>query len=360
MYKFIKISFINLIILIFLIEFLSFILIKINFLPNGMPTSIILNADEKFSYWHPKNISLKIATKCWQSKVRFNSIGIKSNKEFEFTKKKKRIAILGDSMTENAQLNNEKDFAFKLQNLMPDFEIINFSISSTGLADHINIYNRLIKKYNVDYIFYYVTFNDFSDNHLSKIRPMRMAYEIKDNKVLEVNSNKTSFFQKYNSPWNKFKREKLIYIKKSLNFYKLYYYMRWELEIFRFNNQEKKIKKDKYKEDILFNERKKVYQYLVRKADNEIFSNTPTLIFMNSDNVNFIRERKEIVALKEIYKNYNFFDPREEFIAYLKNNNNLKSPYLGYSCDAHYSELGAELLAKFTLEKFLTLNQSLK
>ena len=356
MYKFLKISFINLIILIFLIEFLSFILIKINFIPNGMPTSIILNANEKLGYWHPKNVSLKVATKCWQSNVRFNSIGVKSNKEFEFINRKKRIAILGDSMTENAQLSNEKDFASKLQNLMPDFEIINFSVSSTGLADHIKIYNRLIKKYNVDYIFYYVTYNDFSDNHSSKIRPMRMAYEVKNNKILEVNSNKTSFFQKYNSPWNKFKREKLIYVKKLSNFYKFYYSMKWELEIFRFNKQEKKSKKDKFKEDLLFNDKKKVYQYLVDKANDEIFSNIPTLIFMNSDNVNFVKETREIVALKEIYKNYNFFDPRQEFITYLKNDNNLKPPYLGYSCDAHYSELGAKLLAQFTLEKFLSLN----
>ena len=60
MQKFLKISFLNIIILIFLIEFLSFILIKINFLPNGMPTSIILNAHEKFGYWHQKIQILKL------------------------------------------------------------------------------------------------------------------------------------------------------------------------------------------------------------------------------------------------------------------------------------------------------------
>lgn len=360
MNKFLKISFINIIILILLIEFLSFFLIKINFIPNGMSSSIILNANEKFGYWHPKNTSFKIATKCWESNVKFNNIGIKSNKEFKLTTKKERVAILGDSMTENAQLNNEKDFTSKLQQLMPNFEIINFSVSSTGLADHINIYNRLIKKYDVDYIFYYVTYNDFQDNHSSEIRPMRMAYEVIGNKVLEVNNDKSLFFKNYNSSWNRFKREKLIHIKKLSNFYKLYYYMRWEVEIFKFKKLEKKIKKNEFEQNILFNEKKKVYKYLVDKANNEIFSQIPTLIFMNSDNINFINETKETVALKEIYRNYNFFDPRQEFIAYLKNNNNLKAPYLGYNCDAHYSELGAELLAQFTLKKFLSLNQSLK
>ena len=93
MHKVLKIFFINMIVVILLLEFLSFILIKINLIPNGMPTSIILNANEKFGYWHPKNTSFKIATKCWESSVKFNKIGIKSTKEFELTKKKKRISI---------------------------------------------------------------------------------------------------------------------------------------------------------------------------------------------------------------------------------------------------------------------------
>ena len=70
--------------------------------------------------------------------------------------------------------------------------------------------------------------------------------------------------------------------------------------------------------------KEKVYEHLVEKANNEIFSNVPTLIFINSDNVNFLNETKEISALKEIYKDYNFFDPREKFIEYLKINKGLK------------------------------------
>lgn len=357
MKNFLKIFLINIVIFVIFIEFFSFFLIKIGILPNGLPPNLILKAHEEYGYWHPKNSTFKIATKCWESNVKFNKVGIKSNKEFEFTKKKKRIAILGDSMTENAQLNNEIDFASKLQNLMPNFEIINFSVSSTGLADHINIYNKLIKKYNVDYIFYYVTFNDFSDNHLSKIRPMRMAYKISNNKVLEVNVDKSLYFKNYNSDWNKFKREKLVYIKKISNFYKLYFYLRWELEIFKFSKKRNDIKKNKIDKEALVKEKKKVYEYLVNQANDEIFSKVPTLIFLNPDNNNFLNETKEIIALKNIYKNYTFFDPRQDFILYLKKNNKLKFPYLGYSCDAHYSELGAKLLAEYTLKKFLFFKQ---
>jgi len=36
----------------------------------------------------------------------------------------------------------------------------------------------------------------------------------------------------------------------------------------------------------------------------------------------------------------------------------LKKPYLGYDCDAHYSSLGAKLLAKFTYNKFKEFNSN--
>ena len=64
-------------------------------------------------------------------------------------------------MTENAQLNNNKDFTAKLQKSLPDFEILNFQSPLTGLADHIRIYNNLIDKFNIDYLFYYVTIKRF-------------------------------------------------------------------------------------------------------------------------------------------------------------------------------------------------------
>ena len=83
--KYIKIFLLNIIIFVFCVEILSFILTKINILPNGLPPSITLNAHEKFSYWHPKNSEFKIATKCWESKVKFNNIGIKSNNDITFS-----------------------------------------------------------------------------------------------------------------------------------------------------------------------------------------------------------------------------------------------------------------------------------
>ena len=349
--KYIKIFLLNIIILVFCIEILSFILTKINILPNGLPPSITLNAHEEFSYWHPKNSEFKIATKCWESKVKFNNLGIKNNNDITFNKTKKRIAIIGDSMTENNQLSNDEDFTSILQKLLPEYEIINFSVSSVGLADQINIYKKLIKKFNIDYLFMYVTYNDFFDNHYSHQRASRIAYKIESGVVEEINTDKNSFFKIYNSKWNNFKRNYLIYLKKYTYSFKTYYYLKWEYITYFYKTK----KKNKSNNDTnkIFNERFAIYKYLVKKANNEIFSEVPTLIFLNPDNNNFIDDTKEIKAIKEIYKDHNFFDPKSTFITYLKDKNILKKPYLGYNCDAHYSSMGAELMAKYTLNNFI-------
>ena len=349
--KYFKIISLNIFILIFGVEILSFILTKVNIIPNGLPPNITLNAHEEFSYWHPKNSEFKIATKCWESKVKFNNIGIKSNNDIAFNKTKKRIAIIGDSMTENKQLSNDEDFASILQKLLPKYEVINFSVSSVGLADQINIYKKLIKKFDIDYLFMYVTFNDFSDNHYLQQRPNRVAYKIDDGIIKEINIDKSNFFKFYNSKWNNFKRNYLIYIKKYTYSFKTYYYLKWEFK--SYSHKIRKKNKSNIEANTIFNERYIIYEYLVKKANNEIFNEVSTLIFLNPDNNNFINNTKEIRAIKKIYKDYNFFDPKPDFIAYLKDKDILKKPYLGYSCDAHYSSLGAELMAKYTLNKFI-------
>jgi hypothetical protein len=79
---------------------------------------------------------------------------------------------------------------------------------------------------------------------------------------------------------------------------------------------------------------------------------------MNSHNFDFTRKSIVIEKMKKNLVSYNIFDPQQEFIKYLKANNQLKKPYLGYSCDAHYSELGVKLLSEYTFKKFLELKKN--
>lgn len=358
MKKQIKLILFNLLFLFILLEFAVFVSTKLNLIPDGITPNVTLNANKDFGYWHPKNSTFKIATKCWSSKVEFNDIGLKSDKKINFKKQKPRIGILGDSMTENSQLSNSLDFSSKLQENLPNFEIINFSISSTGLADHLNIYKKLIKKFDIDYLFYYPTINDLSDNHIKSFRPNRVTYKIENDLITELNKNKSEFYLVYNSPWNKFKRERLFFLKKNLNIYKLYSYLKYEKDIFNLNNSKKNLSKQNSKNLLL--EKKKIYQFIVNLANKEMFNEVNTLVIMNIDNNNFLKDSAELTILKDIYKEnkfVNFYDPKIFFIKYLSDRKMLKKPYLGYECDAHYSELGVKLLSDYSTKKFLELKK---
>ena len=87
--KYFKIFILNIIILIFGVEILSFILTKVNIIPNGLPPNITLNAHEEFSYWHPKNSEFKIATKCWSRKLSLIILELKVIIIFLLIKQKK-------------------------------------------------------------------------------------------------------------------------------------------------------------------------------------------------------------------------------------------------------------------------------
>ena len=343
--KIIRIIFINLIIFIVLLEIVSLILIKFTTLPNGLITGAVLRADEKYSTWHPKNFKIKLAARCWESYVQFNSIGLKQTEEIGI-KTKKRIAILGSSMTEMLQLSNEKDLTAKLKKLMPNYEIINFSVASIGLADQIEIYKNLIKQYDVDYLLLYATETDIEVNYIDKHRRNRITYKYEDGKVVKLEKDH-DFFEEYNSKYNRFKREELMNLKKISSFYKIFAYVKYDL-LPKLNKKEnnKQIKKN-----FDYFKNKKVFEFILKNAETEIFNDVKTLIFLNMNDYEERTERGNIMV--EFLNKYDFFyDPLEEAIEFMKKRNKYKFPYLGHECDGHYSELGAEFLADYTYKIF--------
>ena len=342
--RIVKLFLINLVILLIFVEIISFSLLKLNIFPDGLPPSITLNAHQKYSYWHPKNQFFKIASKCWKSEVYFNNIGMKQKKIF-IKKNKPRIAIIGDSMTENLQLSNNIDFTSKLQKLLPNYEILNFSVSSTGLADQINIYDNLVKNYEPDYLFLYVTENDFLDNSIFDQRPNRVTYKVLKDQVHKVDQN-YKFFDEYFSKKNIFTREKLIHIKKISNFYKIFWYLKYEILA------KDEIKKKKELQ-IDFKDNKLIFNKILNVANDKIFKHVNTFIFLNVNNhedMKYSNIRLEMISSLNKYNN--FFDTQNSAIDYLKKNNKFKFPYLGFECDGHYSELGVKFLSEFTLKKF--------
>ena len=345
--RFFKIILINIIFLVLFLEITSFFIIKFTFFPNGLHTGAVLRADETFSVWHPKNFKIKLATKCWESEVKFNSLGLKQTNEIGNTKKK--IAILGDSMTENLQSSNENDFRSKLQNLLPNYEIINFSVASTGLADQIKIYKNLIKKYEVDYVFLYPTSNDLEDNFIKSYRPYRTTYKYEDEKIIKLEKNK-KFFENYNSIFNRFKRNQLMEIKKISSFYKVYAYTKYVLIPNR--DYEKKQKKN-IEPETDYSQNEIIFEYILENAEKEIFNEVETLIFLNLPMTKDYKKPLNLKIMTKILSKYDFFyDPYEDSIKFMKDRNKFKPNYLSHSCDTHYTDLGTEFLANYTYKIF--------
>ena len=337
-----KLILLNIIIFLILFEFFSYVLILAKIIPKELPPIIALNAHREMSYWHPINKKIKIASKCWESEVEFNDIGVKSSNNFKKKKIKNRIGILGDSMTENIQLSNDRDFSHLLQSKIQNYEVINFSVSSTGLADQIDIYKLLIKELSIDYLFLFITENDLNDNYIKYRRPNRLSYDYINNEVYEYPRDNL-FFEEYFSKYSLFKREKLFFFKSYLNSFKIYYQMKESIN--KRSNKNENLDKDLYQKE-------KVYAFLKEKFLKELNKDTKLLVFFNINNSNFLNENDEKKILKKIWSDNYVYDPQVDSIEYLKKINRLHFPFMGFACDAHYSSLGAEFLSDYVSKKF--------
>lgn len=336
-----KLILLNIIIFFTLFEFISYVLIKLTVIPKYPPPILALAAHREFSYWHPINKKIKIASKCWESEVEFNDIGVKSSKNFK-KKIKNRIGILGDSMTENIQLSNDRDFSHLLQSKIQNYEIINFSVSSTGLADQIDIYKLLIKKLSIDYLFLFITENDLNDNYIKYGRPNRLSYDYINNQVYEYPRD-SLFLDEYFSQYSLLKREYLFFFKNYLNSFKTYYQIKESIN--KKINKNESLVKDLYQKE-------KIYFFLKEKFLKELDKDTKLLVFFNINNSNFLNESDEKKILKKVWSDNYVYDPQVDSIDYLEKINKLHFPFMGYTCDGHYSRIGAEFLSDYVSKKF--------
>ena len=273
LYPIIKITLITLII----IEFSGFIFAKIGIIPSGSPAVISLHADKNFGVWHPKNIKFKHHyNTCWDpSIISFNNIGARSIKDYSLKKEKKRIAIIGDSMTEMIHVSDGEDIGSILQKELKDYEILNFSARSFGLAEQTEVYKKLIRNYNIDHLFLFVTENDIENNFLksseSYFPPNYFGFYIEDDSIIKKERD-NKWFEKYNSKINKFKRSKIILILKNYSYtFKTYYHFKTILR------QKKIIEKtqlsliDNYNENISnLSQKKIIYKFLINNFIKEI------------------------------------------------------------------------------------------
>ena len=340
-----KIVLINLI----LVELFSLMLIYFSFVPGGVSLMVSAVANKEYSIIHFPNRNYNFSSECWESKVFYNKEG---NRKYANNPKGLKIALLGDSMTENAQLSDGFDLGSLLQKKLGDnYEVTNFGVFSTGIYDHLQKYKKKIKK-KYDLLIYFPDATDISDNHISRNRPNQNMFEIKDGKIEKVKSN-DKFWSEYFSNYSKFKRKYFFYIKKYSSTYKVYWTFKERL---RYSKQTEDLENLSQQDQIKqLDDHILIYEYFSNKfikelkKDNQNFIIVPTLKstqFLNDEFNNF-----RYKFLKEVWNGESFYDPYFEAVKYMKNKNIFKFPYLSWTCDTHYSHAGADFFSSFLVDK---------
>ena len=111
-------------------------------------------------------------------------------------------------MTEMIHVTDGEDIGSILQNELNDYEILNFSARSFGLAEQTEIYKKLIRKYKVDYLFLFVTENDIENNFqkTQKVILLQIILDFMLKKVMWLKRERNhKWFERYNSKINRLK-----------------------------------------------------------------------------------------------------------------------------------------------------------
>jgi len=110
-----------------------------------------------------------------------------------------RIAVLGDSFTEGAAVNDDETFTRQLEKLLGEdkVEVLNFGLSSIGTAQEEILYERVVAEYQPDVVLMAVYMNDLSNNHPvlegGKGKETRLAYRDTEGKVVKYQTVDGSF-----------------------------------------------------------------------------------------------------------------------------------------------------------------------
>ena len=125
---------------VLLIELFCFCLILFSYIPSGLSLMTSAISNKEFSLIHYPDRKYSFSSECWDSSVYYNNEG---NREYANKPSNIKIALLGDSMTENAQLSDGEDLGSLLQKKLGNkYQVTNFGMFSTGIYDHYQIYKK--------------------------------------------------------------------------------------------------------------------------------------------------------------------------------------------------------------------------
>jgi len=152
---------------------------------------------EKISRLTWKKFDIYDATKGWYSKsnidtsirnewtVKTNSRGIRSNFEYAYKKNhnKSRILIIGDSYTFGEGVSDNETFPYQLQEMLPDYEIINMGIHGYGHDQILILLQEEGVKYEPDIVILGYVDEDMDRNLLNFRSYAKPRYIVQNEKL---------------------------------------------------------------------------------------------------------------------------------------------------------------------------------
>lgn len=109
--------------------------------------------------------------------VRTNSYGMRNHEDFPVARApgKRRLLIVGDSYSFGYGVSNEETYAYRLAEMLPDWEVMNLAVSATGTDQNYLMYEHHGKQFNPDVVllgFYVLDYNRNTYSFRDYAKPM--------------------------------------------------------------------------------------------------------------------------------------------------------------------------------------------
>lgn len=136
--------------------------------------------DNKVEKWAPNQKGYSVTGNRRQnfSKFRINNSGFNSFREFNPSKDKKEIALVGDSYIEGFHQDYHFSIGQKIENKLTGFEVYEYAYAGYDFADELNLIKQYKNNFNlIDYVFIDLKFNTDLKRGEYTVIPDRMNLE---------------------------------------------------------------------------------------------------------------------------------------------------------------------------------------
>ncbi len=170
----------------FLLIFTLEILVRIFYLGKDNPTRYLdLYEVEK---WKPNQHGFSVTGNRRQnfSEYKINSSGFNSYREFDPTKDKVEIAIVGDSFIEGFHQDYFNSIGKKVENSLPKTEVYEYGYAGYDMADQLHLIYKYKEQFDlIDHVVIYINFSDDLTRDAYNVVRDRLALESPINKALK-------------------------------------------------------------------------------------------------------------------------------------------------------------------------------